>query len=67
MKKNIWSLLQISWLVLAVFTAHNSITALNGADGNCSGLNCVSDNDCGSSCRCDSMNSTCYYTIESKK
>jgi len=66
MKKNIWTLLQATWLVIAIFTAHNSIMALGRVDGYCSGMNCVSDGDCGAACRCDSTNSMCYNVIESK-
>jgi len=63
MKKNIWTLLQVTWLVLAMFTTHNSIGALGGGAWYCSGLNCVSDNDCESPCRCDGLNSICYSTV----
>lgn len=64
MKKNIWKSLQIAWLVLAMFTAHNSILALNGNADYCSGLYCASNNDCAQPCFCDSLYFTCYNPIE---
>jgi hypothetical protein len=60
MKKNIRRSLQIAWLVVAMFTTHNSILTLNGDAGYCSGMSCVSDSDCDDSCRCDSLDSKCY-------
>ena len=61
MKKNIWTALRVSWLVLAMVTAHNSILALTGNGGNyCSGY-CVSDDDCLAPCRCNILDSSCYY------
>jgi len=64
MKKNIWKSLQIAWLVLAMFTAHNSILALNRGTDYCSGLYCASNNDCGLPCFCDSLYFTCYNPVE---
>jgi hypothetical protein len=65
MKKNIWRSLQIAWLALAMFTAHNSILALKDNAGYCAGMNCVSDGDCAAPCRCDSLDSMCYYPGQS--
>jgi hypothetical protein len=65
MKKNIWRPLQIAWLVLAMFTAYNSILALDGDASYCSGIYCESNNDCESPCACDRLDSTCYNTIQS--
>jgi len=63
MKKTIWRSLQIAWLILAMFTAHNSILALNGDADHCSGMNCTSNNDCSAPCACDSMDFMCYNTV----
>jgi hypothetical protein len=69
MKKKIWISLQIAWLAVAMFAAHNSILALNGATGNyCSDMNCAIDNDCMSPCLCDIQSYRCYKPIiESKR
>lgn len=64
MKKNIWKRLQIVWLLLAMFTAHNSILALNDEDAYCSGAYCETNNDCASPCFCDALYSTCMKQIE---
>jgi hypothetical protein len=64
MKKKIWTSLQIAWLVVAMFAAHNSILALNGAPGSyCSDMNCAIDNDCLGPCLCDGQSFRCYYPI----
>ncbi|MBO0860212.1 MAG: hypothetical protein J2P21_17420 [Chloracidobacterium sp.] len=60
MKKTLWKLLQISWLVLAIFIASKSILALNNDADYCSGINCWSNNDCSSPCVCDKMDYMCY-------
>jgi hypothetical protein len=60
MKKKIWTPLQIAWLVLAMFTAHNSILALNSDDGYCAGAFCERDDDCGAPCSCDVTNNLCF-------
>jgi hypothetical protein len=65
MKKNIMRSLQIAWLVLAMVTAHNSILALTAGADYCAGMFCVSDNDCADPCRCDSLESICYYPGQS--
>jgi hypothetical protein len=62
MKKNILTPLRLVWLVLAMFTAHNSILALNGDADYCTGMYCESNNDCEAPCACDSLDSICYYT-----
>jgi hypothetical protein len=64
MKKNVWTPLQITWLVLAIFVAQNSILALNSDDHYCSGAYCEKDNDCGAPCSCSAQSNVCYYLIE---
>lgn len=63
MKKTIVRSLQIAWLILAVFTAHNSLLALNVDATHCAGMNCTSNSDCSLPCACDSMDFMCYNTI----
>jgi hypothetical protein len=65
MKKNILRSLQVAWLVLAIFTAHNSILALTDEASYCSGMNCTSDADCAAPCRCYSVDFICYYPSQS--
>jgi hypothetical protein len=60
MKKNIWRLLQIIWLVLAICTIHDTIWALHSNASTCSGMFCESDTDCGAPCSCNSLDSKCY-------
>jgi hypothetical protein len=60
MKKNIWKPLQITWLVVALFTAHASIQALKTEASYCSGMYCESTSDCEIPCFCDSRNFMCY-------
>ena len=65
MKKNIWKPLQITWLFLAIFTAHNSIRALGSNDSYCVGAYCERNEDCGAPCSCDIPNFTCYNLARS--
>jgi len=65
MKKNIWSPLQIAWLVLAMFTAHNSMLALNIEDSYCVGAFCERNDDCGAPCSCDISTFTCADVAKS--
>jgi hypothetical protein len=67
MKKNICLLLQVAWLILAIFTTHNSILALNGGASYCSGMYCVGDNDCGAPCLCNSSDFKCYDAADQSK
>lgn len=67
MKKNIWTPLQITWLVLAIFVAHNSILALNSYDRYCSGAYCEKDDDCGDPCSCSAQNNVCYNLAKTKR
>lgn len=67
MKKNIWTPLQIAWLVLAMFTAHNSILALTADSDYCADAPCLSDGDCGAPCLCDSRFSICYDSTQSER
>lgn len=67
MKKNIWRPLQIAWLALAMFTAHNSILALTGDASYCSGMYCEKDSDCGRPCSCDVSNFICYNWAQSER
>ncbi len=60
MKKNIWRMLQITGLILAIFTTYNSILTLNSGASYCSGMYCESNNDCGIPCFCNSLDFTCY-------
>lgn len=60
MKKNISTLLQITWLVFAMFTAQDSILALNSYSDYCTGAFCEKNDDCGSPCSCDSQTNVCY-------
>jgi hypothetical protein len=60
MRKNIWRLLQITWLVLAMLTVYNSMRALGSGASFCSGLSCDSQSDCGDACFCSGLDSTCY-------
>lgn len=66
MKKNIWKPLQITWLVVAMFTAQASIQALKTEASFCSGLYCESNSDCEAPCFCDSVNFMCYNAEQSK-
>jgi hypothetical protein len=59
MNKVILTPLQIAWLVLAMFTMHNSMVSLNSDDRYCAGIACQRDSDCGSPCICDAANYTC--------
>lgn len=60
MKKKIWTPLQITWLVIAMFTAQTSIQALKSEASYCSGMYCESNRDCGVPCFCDGANFMCY-------
>jgi len=67
MKKNIWRALQIAWLVLAMFTAHNSILALTADAGWCSNALCLSEMDCAAPCRCDMATFVCIGSAQSER
>ena len=66
MKKNIWTLLQITWLVVAMFTVQISMQALKSEASYCSGMYCESTSDCGVPCFCDSRNFMCYNAEQPK-
>jgi hypothetical protein len=67
MEKNIWTSLQIAWLVVAMFTAYNSIQALDGAADYCSGAYCERNDDCGAPCSCDIPNFTCLQIEQPRR
>ena len=67
MKKNIWTTLQIVWLVLSVSTAHISILALNSDVGYCAGAYCEKDDDCMAPCSCYAPNNICYDLPQSER
>jgi hypothetical protein len=67
MNIKIWTPLQIAWLVLAMFTVNNSMSALNSDDRYCSGMVCQRDNDCGAPCVCDLSNSICNELDQSER
>jgi hypothetical protein len=60
MRKNIWRLLQVTWLALAMLTIYNSMWTLGSGASYCSGMFCASNSDCGDACACNSLDSTCY-------
>jgi hypothetical protein len=60
MRKNIWRLLQVTWLALAMLTVYNSMWALRSGPSYCSGMSCVSASDCGDACACNGQDNTCY-------
>jgi hypothetical protein len=60
MKKNIWRLMQITWLALAMLTVYNSMRVLGSGADYCSGLSCVSESDCGTACICNGLDNLCY-------
>lgn len=60
MKKSFLRPLLLAWLVLAMFTIQNSISAFNNKATYCSGLYCQSTRDCGSPCFCSSLDNKCY-------
>jgi len=61
MKMNIWRLMQITWLALAMLTVYNSMRVLgSGSADYCSGLSCVSASDCGTECICNGLDNLCY-------
>jgi hypothetical protein len=65
MKKNILGPLQIAWLVLAMFTAHNSILALAADTEYCGNALCLSGLDCAAPCLCDMATFVCVSPAES--
>src|SRR6266542_3287152 len=65
MKKNILTPLQIAWLVLAMFTAHNSILALTADAEFCANALCLSEGDCAAPCRCDMATFVCIGSAQS--
>ena len=60
MKKNIWRLMQITWLALAMLTVYNSVQILRSGADYCSGMSCVSAADCGTECICNGLDNLCY-------
>jgi len=67
MNKIIWKPLQIAWLVLAMFTVHNSMLALNGEYRYCAGMVCQRDGDCGGPCVCDISSYVCNEIVQSER
>jgi len=67
MKKNIWTSFQIVWLILAMFTAHNSIMALTAGPDWCAGLPCLADADCVAPCHCNTLDFMCYDSTQSER
>ena len=65
MKKNILGPLQIAWLVLAMFTAHNSILALAADASICANALCLSEMDCSAPCGCDMATFVCIGSAQS--
>jgi hypothetical protein len=65
MKKNIWRLMQITWLALAMLTVYNSIRALGSDASYCSGMYCMNESDCGSECICNGLDNLCYEATQS--
>jgi hypothetical protein len=64
MKQNIWKLMQITWLALAMLTVYNSLRVLGSDASYCSGMSCVSAADCGSECICSGLDNICYEAPE---
>jgi hypothetical protein len=64
MKKNIWGLMQITWMALAMLTIYNLMRALGSDASYCSGLSCVSASDCGTECICNGLDNLCYEATQ---
>jgi hypothetical protein len=67
MNMKIWAPLQVAWLVLSMFSAHNSIQELNSSSTYCGGSSCQRDDDCVAPCACNPGDFTCYFVVTSRR